>query len=145
MVVLRLYPMQHEMEAQLEPIRLVGYDINTMELATSEDIVLRHYWRASSAASAAHHVFNHLLDNEGNLVAQVDGPPLWDVRRDTTTWDDRAELLLGREFILSPPPDLAPGVYSLISGLYDPATGQRLLAADGADHLIIAAITIVRQ
>ena len=46
--------------------------------------------------------------------------PLWDKRRDTTSWDDPDEIMLGREFTLSLPPDLAPGQYQLVSGLYDP-------------------------
>ena len=75
------------------------------------------------------------MDDEGEIVAQVDYVPLWDNRRDTTTWDDPDEIMLGREFTLSLPPDLAPGEYLLVSGLYDPQTWQRLVSPAGSDHL----------
>ncbi len=38
------------------------------------------------------------------------------------------------------PPDLAPGVYELVSGLYDPLTWRRLPSPDGGDRLVIAQI-----
>ncbi len=144
MVVLRLFPMQNESGAQLGPIQLVGYDLNTSEIAAGDDIVFRHYWRAQNPTSSIHHVFNHLISEAGEIAAQVDYVPLWDDRRPTTTWDDPDEILLGREFVLSLPPDLPPGVYRLISGLYDPATWQRLIAADGKDHIHIADIALTQ-
>ncbi len=144
MVVLRLYPMQNKSDGQLGPIRLVGYDINRTQFAAGEDIVLRHYWAAENPTASIHHVYNHLINEVGETVAQVDYVPLWDDRRPTTTWDDPAEILLGREFTLSLPPDLPPGRYQLISGLYDPVTWQRLMSPDGVDHIDIADITITQ-
>lgn len=142
MVVLRLYPMQYETDGQLGPIRLVGYDINATELEAGQDIVLRHYWQADSPTNAVHHVYNHLLNDDGEIVAQVDYVPLWDARRPTTSWDDPNEILLGRQFILNLPADLPAATYQLISGLYDPATWQRLLSPDGADHIEITEIPV---
>ncbi len=142
MVVLRLYPMQHAHEGQLGSIRLLGYDINGTVLAAGEAIVLRHYWQAEQPTKTAHHVFNHLLDEAGEIVTQVDYVPLWDARRDTTLWDDPEEILLGREFVLKLPPDLPLGVYQLVSGLYDPDTWQRLRSPEGGDYLSIAEITV---
>ena len=141
MVVLRLYPMQHETDGQLGPIRLV-YDINATELEAGQDIVLRHYWQADSPTNAVHHVYNHLLNDDGEIVAQVDYVPLWDARRPTTTWDDPNEILLGRQFILNLPADLPAATYQLISGLYDPATWQRLQSPDGADYIEITEIAV---
>ena len=142
MVVLRLYPMRHRHDGQLGPIRLVGYDINATQLHLGEALVFRHYWQADAPTDTPHHIYNHLLDGQGEIVAQVDSVPLWDNRRDTTTWDDPDEIMLGREFTLSTPPDLAPGEYELVSGLYDPQTWQRLIAPDGADRLAIARIRV---
>ena len=135
MVVLRLYPMQYSHGGQLGPIRLVGYDLNATQLPAGDELVFRHYWQAESPTDSPHHVFNHLLDDKGEIVAQVDYVPLWDNRRDTTTWDDPDEIMLGREFTLSLPPDLAPGEYLLVSGLYDPQTWQRLVSPAGSDHV----------
>ncbi len=144
MVVLRLYPMQYKIDGQLGPIRLVGYDLNASELAAGEDIVLRHYWRAESPTVSIMRVFNHLVDEHGEIVAQADYVPLWDDRRPTTTWDDPDEIMLGREFVLSLPLDLPPGAYRLISGWFDPATWQRLISPDGTDYIHIADIRVAQ-
>lgn len=142
MVVLRLYPMRYEVEAQLGSIRLVGYDLSSKQVSAGDELVFRHYWQADVPTSSPQHVFNHLLSAEGSIVAQADYVPLFDARRPTTTWDDPHEILLGREFRLPLPLDLPAGTYQLVSGLYDPATGQRLRAPDGSSHVEVAAITI---
>lgn len=144
MTVLRLYPMQHKADGQLGSIHLVGFDLNASEVTAGENIVFRHYWRAESPTKVEHHVYNHLLDEAGAIVAQFDYIPLWDGRRPTTTWDDPDEILLGREFDIRLPPDLPPGRYQLISGLYDPLTWQRLTSAEWLDHIHIADIIITR-
>ena len=143
MVVLRLYPMQYDTDGQLGPIHLLGYDLSSAQLHAGEEIVLRHYWRADRPTNVAHHVYNHLLNADGEIVAQVDYTPLWDDRRPTTSWDDPDEIMLGREFVLSLPADLPPGSYQLISGLYDPLTWQRLQSPDGSDRITIAEINVL--
>ena len=142
MVVLRLYPIQHEAEGQLGPIRLVGYDISATQVQAGDELVFRHYWQAEAPTKTPQHVYNHLLNDKREIVAQVDYVPLWDNRRDSTTWDDPDEIMLGREFRLSVPPDLAPGDYLLVSGLYDPETWQRLRSAAGEDRIVIGELEI---
>ena len=82
------------------------------------------HWAAQGSVPADYHVFVHLLDVDGNRVAQSDGQPaLW--IRPTSDWspgehiEDRHALTL--------PADLSPGDYTLIVGLYLPETGKRLL------------------
>ncbi|MYD08634.1 MAG: hypothetical protein F4X02_01205 [Chloroflexi bacterium] len=104
--------------------------------------MFRHYWQADAPTDTPQQIFNHLLDDQGEIVTQADSAPLSDSRRDTTAWDDTDEIMLGREFTLSLPPDLAPGEYQLVSGLYDRQTWQRLIAPDGADRLVIARIRV---
>lgn len=142
MMVLRLYPMQYRAAAQLGPIHLVGYDLNTKEAAPGDALTLRHYWQAESPTLTTHHVYNHLLDAAGTIVAQTDYVPLWDARRPTTTWDDPAEILLGRQFTLALSADLPPGKYRLVSGLYDVTSWQRLLAPGGRDFIDITEIAV---
>ena len=144
MVVLRLHPMQNEHGGKLGSVKLLGYDISATTARAGDDIVLRHYWGAESAPANALHVFNHLLNDQGDIAAQVDGIPLFDSRRDTTSWDDPDEILLGRNFILRLPNDLPPGAYTLSTGLYDPQTGARLpnIEASG-DFLQVTAIEVI--
>jgi hypothetical protein len=41
------------------------------------------------------------------------------------------------------PPDLKPGDYRLIAGLYQPETGRRLLLEDGSDFVELGNITLI--
>ncbi len=142
MVVLSLYPMQHELDWRLGSISFKGYDSNGAEFAPGDTVIFRFYWRAQTATATAHHVYNHLVNEAGEIAAQVDGIPLWDGRRDTSTWDDPDEILLGRNYLLHLPMDLPAGRYKLISGFYDPGTGARLTAVDGGDHARISDILV---
>ena len=144
MTVLRLYPIQQEATGQLGPIRLIGYELAEESARPGESIPFHLYWQAVAPTEADYQVFNHLLDGEGNLVAQADGPPLPDplLRRGTSDWDDPEEILYSREYVLQIPDNLAPGEYSLVSGFYRRDTGQRLLAPTGEDSLWVTRITV---
>lgn len=67
--------------------------------------------------------FVQLLAADGRLVAQQDGVPGGGYAP-SSGWQPGAAVADRRGLAL--PPDLAPGEYTLIAGLYDAATGQRL-------------------
>ncbi|MCA9905280.1 MAG: glycosyltransferase family 39 protein [Anaerolineae bacterium] len=142
MVVLRLAPIQHPAEGTLGTIHLLGYDLSNTRTHVGEPITFTLYWRADAPTDAEYTVFNHLRDASGAMITQVDGPPLPDVRRPTTTWDDPQETLVSRTFTLNLLDDLTPGTYTLVSGFYRPDDGSRLTGADGATSLTIAEIEI---
>ncbi len=62
--------------------------------------------------------FIHLLDGEGQIVAQADGP--------VEAAEDAANSSPETTLTLSLPADLPAGAYELVGGLYAPATGTRL-------------------
>ena len=144
MVVLRLYPIQHQATGQLGPIRLIGYDLPANAASAGQSFPFHLYWQATAATATDYQVFNHLLDAEGNLVAQVDGPPLPDplLRRGSKDWDDAEEIIYSREYALTLPEDLPPGEYSLVTGFYRRDNGQRLLTPTGEDSLWVASISV---
>ena len=76
MTVLRLYPIQQEATGQLGPIRLIGYELAEGSARPGQTLPFHLYWQAEAATATNYQVFNHLLDAEGNLIAQIDGPPL---------------------------------------------------------------------
>lgn len=84
-------------------------------------------WRAESELSTGYHVFVHLVDEQGTILAQSDAVPAhW--TRPTTGW-------LPGEYIvdthtLSWPATLPEGSLEWRVGLYDPDTGTRLPAGD---------------
>lgn len=98
-----------------------------------ETCVLSLVWRAEAEMGNGYHVFTHLVDGSGNLLAQADGVPAeW--TRPTTGW-------LPGEYVVDPhtltlPAELPAGPLSIHVGLYDPDTGERLRRG-AADHVAI--------
>ncbi|MDD9957130.1 MAG: glycosyltransferase family 39 protein [Anaerolineaceae bacterium] len=145
MVVLALRTptqLQTAEESRLGSIRLLGHDLDVADVRPGVTFAWRFYWQADAPTDGDYVVFNHLLDADGVLVAQVDGPPLPDTRRGTSDWDDPQETIISHEFRLQLPEDLAAGEYMLVTGWYGRETGQRLPAPDGRDHLLLGAFPL---
>ncbi len=99
-------------------IRLSGYDAS---LAGGR-LTLVLYWRAEGSVDRPFNVFFHVIDAEGRIVAQADGPPARG-RYPTDLWEpgdvvaDPRAVDLGR---------LPPGEYRVRVGLYSLEDGRRL-------------------
>jgi hypothetical protein len=97
-------------------------------------------WQAAQPLSDVYKVFLHLTDADGHLAAQRDFEPLggtWP----TTSWQAGEAVVDGAGLWL--PASLAPGDYSLVVGLYNPETGQRLLARGAeADSIPLARVRV---
>jgi len=119
--------------ANLEP------ETQNLKPGTSLNVTL--VWRAQRETHTSFHVFLHLLDSAGKLIAQSDGVPSnW--TRPTTGW-------LPGEFItdthtLTIPPGTPDGDYSLFAGLYV-SDGDRLATPDGADAIPLTTIAVQAQ
>lgn len=113
----------HVLSADLGPVTLFGYDLRSTSIAPGNPLDVTLYWRADQVLNDSYHVFVHLIDAQGGLVAQSDGVPAnW--TRLTTGW-------LPGEYVmdshsLQVPADLPPGKYQLFVGLYLLETGERL-------------------
>jgi hypothetical protein len=97
------------------------------------------WWEALTPLGGDYTVFVHLVDDEKQLVATGDGPPL-EGGFPTRLWhpgDSAAD-----EHLVLLPPDLPPGVYSVQVGWYDPITGTRLPATRGGEWLSQNAVTV---
>ncbi len=106
-----------------EAIRLPGYDLEQ----TGEALEVTLHWQAEHTPEADYTVFVHLLDEEGNLVAQHDGPPCEGSY--PTSWWLPEQVIIDRHTIqLTEPID---GLARLLIGLYDPLTLARLPVYDG--------------
>lgn len=89
-------------------------------------------WQAQRPAISDYTIFIHLLDTNGQIVAQGDGMPR-EGQRPTTAWQ-ADEIILDDHFVVLPP-GLPDGEFTLRVGWYDANTGQRLLMNSGADFL----------
>ena len=116
-------------------VRLEGYDLNEAVHAPASIVEVTLHWHALGTPDKNYHTFVHLLDAEGDIVVQHDGPP-GEGELPTLGWlpgeylTDRHRLQL--PFVLS------DGDYRLSVGLYDPATGLRL----GEEVLLDLAIQV---
>lgn len=114
---------QHDQVAALgSSVEMVGYDLAEVVRAPGSPLAVTLHWHALETPDRSYHVFVHLLDADGELVAQDDGPPAGG-QVPALGW-------LPGEYILDPrrlelPQDLPEGVYRLSVGLYDPVTYER--------------------
>jgi hypothetical protein len=110
--------------------------------APGEELPLTLYWQATRPLTGTLHVFVHVVGEDGQRYAPADGPPVaglegalpvdhWPVGE---TLPDRRTLPL--------PASLAPGLYRLEVGLYDPSTGDRLPITAAEGHAVDGALSL---
>ena len=110
-------------------LKLVGYDLPMRVLAPGTNLNLVLYWQALSAIDLDYTVFVHVLDANGQLVAQTDAQPLGG-RAPTSWWRPGDQFRDPRTVGLGA--DLPPGTYTVEAGLYDNASGQRMPLFDAS-------------
>ncbi len=120
-----------------DKLALVGFEMPSGVSAGAENLPLTLFWRGRGDMREVYSVFVHVLDANGQVVAQHDGIPA-DGDEPTTGW------AVG-EYITDPvqislPADLPPGEYSVVVGVYLPTTGARLPVSGGGDSFTLGKI-----
>ena len=130
--------MPHRVDARLgEEITLVGFDAPD-RASPGQVAVVKLVWQVRGQVNQEYKVFVHLLGADERPIAQSDAVPAgW--TRPTFGWQ------VG-EFVtdvhtLELAPDLAPGDYRLVVGMYDIA-GLRLPVASGGDVVELSKIQV---
>lgn len=106
-----------------EHVRLVSAHLERRTYRIGETIHLLLVWQTNRRLQDDYKVFVHVADESGRPVAQWDGYPGLNTSY-TSRWPvgwpfrDHVLLTLG--------PDLTPGTYTLLVGMYHPETGQRV-------------------
>lgn len=119
---------EHPSHANLaDEINLVGHSLANEVIGAGEILRLTLFWQARSGVSEDYVAFVHLLDDQGQLMAQRDSEPVGG-SRPTTTWitDD----VVSDNYGLLIPEGIPSGEYRLAVGMYVPATGERLPVLD---------------
>jgi hypothetical protein len=134
----RLGPNQREVPLG-DALAWRGYQIDETSPGAGSDLKLQVYWQAKAPLAEDYTVFTQLLDKNGALVVGWDSQPLGGYFP-TSRW-------LPNEIVtdlvrLSLPPDLSPGDYTLITGMYLLETLERLRTPDGSDHIEVTTISI---
>jgi 4-amino-4-deoxy-L-arabinose transferase-like glycosyltransferase len=114
--------------------RLVGYTLESGAVDRSSPVQLMLVWQAEGAAAVSYTVFAQLVTPDGRVIAQSDALPAGGARP-TTGW--RAGEYVSDEHTLQFRADASPGTASLIAGMYDAQTGERLKWSDGQDFVML--------
>lgn len=105
-------------------IELAGYDLDM----TDEAVTLAADWRALGHPTANYTLFVHVVDESGEIVAQIDVQPLGGAYP-TLAWDGGE--VIPDTYTIALPPDLPPGEYAIYVGWYTLPDGIRLRATVG--------------
>lgn len=98
-------------------------------LAAGRSACVTLTWSTRTALDRDYTIFVHVLDDQGQLVAQSDLAP--DVG--TSGWMVDEVIVTRHGLVISPA--AASGGLTLAVGLYDPVTGERLATSTGADAI----------
>ncbi|HEM62417.1 MAG TPA: hypothetical protein ENO24_09010 [Chloroflexi bacterium] len=112
-----------------DSISLLGFTIDGQKAEPGQMLRVKLFWKAEDSVGEDYKVFVHLLDAEGQVVAQHDGRPVGGLNR-TTEWV-KGQATVDKHGILIPW-EVSPGPYQLAVGMYDGDTGRRLsVSAEG--------------
>ena len=118
------FAIDHPMDVEAgEHIRLLGYSLSPSEPSPEASLRVKLFWQSDGRLERDYHVFVHLLDEQGDLVAQHDGVPRQGQR---PSWDWRyLEVIEDGHRI--PLHDVQGGKsYDIYAGIYDFGTKNRL-------------------
>ncbi|NJN98281.1 MAG: glycosyltransferase family 39 protein [Anaerolineales bacterium] len=117
-------------------VTLLGYDLggNNCQQTAKCQLSVTFYWRSEAPLPVDYTTFIHVRNVAGETVAQQDQPPL-NGAYPTSLWDSGE--IIADPVMLALPADLPPGKYSVVVGLYDFYTGQRLTVPGAADNELL--------
>jgi hypothetical protein len=125
---------QHAADARLGAgVRLAGYDLDL----GGPSLHLALHWQVLDEMVVGYKIFAHLVEMGGGVPrAQADVYP----HLPTTGWMPGE--YLRDDLMIDLPPDLAPGRYELLVGLYHEATGSRLAVTNAQGQVVGDAVRL---
>jgi 4-amino-4-deoxy-L-arabinose transferase-like glycosyltransferase len=110
-------------------ITLLGLNLEVTPAALNYTL----QWESRGLVGRDYTVFNHLVNSDGEILAQVDSQPQGG--QYPTSWWSSGEIVPDI-YQLPFSDELPAGRYTLRIGLYDPANGRRLLRLDGTGEFV---------
>lgn len=110
-----------------DQVNLLGYGLRPASPRLDDTIHLTLYWQASADMDVDYTVFTHMVDDGNNIVAQHDSQPDGG-SYPTSRWLEGE--VVEDEHILLPMAGYRPGEFTLLAGMYDWRSGERLPAYD---------------
>lgn len=112
-------------------VALLGYDVAEKYAQPGSIVPITLHWQAQSLLSLRYKVFVHLIGPDNQNWSQADDFPVCGTSH-ANTWET-GEIILDRH-LLKLPPDLPPGSYTLLVGMYEPELNLRLNYFDVAGN-----------
>ncbi|KAA3664063.1 MAG: hypothetical protein DWQ04_07650 [Chloroflexi bacterium] len=109
-------------------IQLNGFTLLENELQPGDIVQTTLFWQTAAPLDTRYKVFLHLLNEQGQLVAQRDSEPGGGLAM-TTAWEPEQTVADNHGILL--PHDLPEGVYQLVVGMYDIASSEERLEVGG--------------
>ncbi len=134
------WPVQESGAVLGDQVRLARYALSGQEVTAGDVLQLQLVWEALRRPDADYTVFVQMLDERNQVVAQRDAPPV-SGERPTGSWQPGEQVVDNHGVLVLP--GTAPGDYRLITGMYDPQTGQRL-AGEFTDTIDLGMIRVNR-
>ena len=125
---------QLPIQQQFGDVRLASAKTNTSNLRAGDTLAIELTWEAHLLIKNNLHAFVQLLAPDASLVVGNDGVPAAGYSP-SMSWQP-SELVSDRRGLVMPT-ELAPGEYTLIAGIYDAATGDRLKTPDGKNFVVL--------
>jgi len=112
-------------------IELTGYELTPANIQPGNSMAITLYWHALKAVSVDLHVFVHLVNADepgvSNIWAQSNGSPACN-QQPTSTWQPGQTI---KDMHIIPiSPNIPPGNYLLVAGMYLPGDNTRLPLVD---------------
>ncbi|MFL7795068.1 MAG: hypothetical protein AB8I69_23215 [Anaerolineae bacterium] len=144
--VLGNWPEPQTVEAESQDgISLVGYEVypsDDVPAGSRRRAGIYLHWETTKPVSQSLKVFVHAVSGDGQLVTQQDGfPVLW--THPTNAWSVGERVVDFHPLLFDD--TLGPGPFTILVGLYDPETGQRIDWHDSSgnplgDHIVLETI-----
>lgn len=139
-------PLSSPQTAQLgDSIRLLEHSVLSEQVWAGADLPLSLQWTTLAPLDENYTVFLQLLDENGQVVAQIDRQPVAGLHP-TSAWQPNVPVR--DNFALQIDPSLPPGRYTLITGLYTWPSLERLPVLDelgnpAGNHIPLRTITVL--
>jgi mannosyltransferase len=105
-------------------------------VAPAEAVRILLEWNAATRLDRPLSIFAHLVADDGELVAQYDRPLAFDASAQQQALSQQIRLAI------LVPPGVRAGLYHVVIGIYDPATGERLRLANGDTVFKFVTVTV---
>ncbi|HZD10456.1 MAG TPA: hypothetical protein VE553_03870, partial [Candidatus Binatia bacterium] len=123
-----------------QEVRLLGYslapvtDLASLHTASVPSLTVTLVWQGLQEMQTSYRVFVHLIDGEGQILAQSDAEPAqW--ARPTTGWMPGEYVV--DEHTLPLPARMPDADLALRVGLFDAESGERLQLPSGEEFVLI--------